>query len=126
METVLFIPGLPAPYPEDQYRLESRDIVWGISQFGGRQLAGTVLNRSIKNLDWVRVEFILYNKLNLPVGSTSDSLISFGFQQTWAFKAPVMQADAIRASEPLLSCEYGRVVQPRLVTNTPILARSNA
>jgi hypothetical protein len=109
METVLFIPGLAAPYPEQDYRLEAKDIVWGNGKFGGRHLTGTVLNLSTKNLDWVRVEFILYNKLGLPVGTTSDSLISFGSQRIWTFQAPVVQSEVVRASEPLLSCEYGRV-----------------
>ena len=122
METILFIPGLPAPYPEEQYRLEFREIQWSTAEFGGRILTGTVFNSSTKNLDWVRIEFILYTEQGLPVGSTSDSMIQFGSQQSWRFKAPVMQVEAARASEPLLSCEYGRVARTGPALNGALVA----
>ena len=108
METVLFIPGLSAPYPQEQYSLQVREFTWS-DAIGGRQLGGVVVNSSSKNLDWVRIEFILYNQAGLPIGSTSDCQINFESNGIWKFAAPVHQPEATRASEPILSCEYGRV-----------------
>ena len=114
METVLFIPGLGAPYAQDQYSLEAKELAWGENQFGVRQLTGVVVNQSLKNLDWVRIEFILFNNSGLPVGSTSDCLLNFSAQKSWKFHAPVCQPDASRYSQALVSCEYGRI-NPLLV-----------
>ena len=114
LETVLFIPGLPPPYPEDQYQLEVADIHFRSGRCGVRHVEGTVTNISDKNLDWVRIEFILYNQSGLPIGSTSDCLISFPCRRVWTFKAMLVQPEAVRASDPLLSCEYGRVTKVTL------------
>ena len=113
METVLFIPGLDAPYPGEQYVVEARDVRWGTNQFGVRQLQGTVHNKSAKHLDWIRIEFILYGQQGLPVGSTSDCLIGVPPGKVWNFQAPVAQGDAVKASAPLLTCEYGRITTPQ-------------
>src|SRR5215475_9654198 len=113
METVLFIPGLAAPYTEDQYALQTRDVTWATNQFGVRNLIGVVVNNSEKNLDWVRIEFILYNGQNLPIGTTSDCRINFPSGESWKFQAPVNQKEAVRPSEVLLSCEYGRVTRAK-------------
>jgi hypothetical protein len=121
METVLFIPGLEAPYSERQYLLETREIGWNQTQFGVRCLEGVVENKSAKHLDWVRIEFILYGQPGLPVGSTSDCLIAVPPSKVWKFQAPVSQPEARHASEPLLSCEYGRVLAMK-----PILAANPA
>ncbi len=112
METILFIPGLQSPYPEDRYLLHASEISWIQNQFGLRKISGILTNKSGQHLDWVRVEFILYNEDSLPIGMTSDCLISFSAQSAWTFNAPVSQAEAARASEPLLSCEYGRIMRP--------------
>jgi hypothetical protein len=112
MESVLFIPGLPAPYPETEYQLGTREIGWGLGLAAIRHLGGVVVNHSNKNLSWVRIEFILYNKQGGPIGTTSDCLIGVSAGKAWKFKAPVVQAEAMGASEPILSCEYGRVSQP--------------
>jgi hypothetical protein len=122
METVLFIPGLEAPYPGEQYVVEARDIRWGTNQFGVRQLQGTVHNKSAKHLDWIRVEFILYGQQGLPVGSTSDCLTGVSPGKVWDFQASVAQGDAVKASAPLLTCEYGRIAtaQPAASPNGPV------
>jgi hypothetical protein len=112
METVLFIPGLQPPYPSDQFRLEARDCRWSSNQFGTRHVAGAVENKSAKHLDWVRVEFILYDRAGLPVGSTSDCLMGFAPGALWKFQTAVSQLEAVHISEPILSCEYGRVPLP--------------
>ena len=112
METVLFIPGLQAPYSEEQCLLETRDIRWAESKFGMRHLQGFVENKSGKHLNWVRIEFILYGQPGCPVGSASDCLIDFPPTKLWKFQAPVSQGEALHASEPLLACEYGRVGRP--------------
>src|SRR5260221_682622 len=111
METILFIPGLVAPYGEDQYAIQTREVNWSSNQFGVRNLCGVAINNSTKNLDWVRIEFILYNSQGLPVGTTSDCKVSFPSGESWKFQAPVNQVDAAHASEALLSCEYGRVTR---------------
>jgi len=118
----LFIPGLDAPYPSDQYLLDPRDIRWSSNQFGMRHVEGVVENISAKHLDWVRVEFILYSQAGMPVGSTSDCLINFPRGKIWKFQAPVSQPEAAQTSDPLLSCEYGRVVRPQRTfrANTPV------
>ena len=112
METVLFIPGLGTPYLQQEYALTCSEVLWEVSPLGLRKLRGVVENHAPKDLDWVRIEFILYNGLALPVGSTSDCQINFRSGKRWAFHAPVCQKDAVRASEPMLSCEYGRIVRP--------------
>jgi len=111
METVLFIPGLGAPYAEEQYALHTREVSWSTNQFGVRHLCGVVINNSTKNLDWVRIEFILYNKQGIPVGTTSDCKINFPSGESWKFQAPVNQVEAVHSSEALLTCEYGRVTR---------------
>jgi len=111
METILFIPGLGAPYGEEQYAIQTREMSWSTNEFGVRHLCGVAINNSTKNLDWVRIEFILYNKQGLPVGTTSDCKISFPSGESWKFQAPVNQLEAVHSSEALLSCEYGRVTR---------------
>ena len=119
METVLFIPGLSAPYGDHEIVLEARELGWSKSQLGLRYLEGVVENKSAKHLDWVRIEFILYSQPELPVGSTSDSLVGLAPSNLWKFRAPVAQPEALHASEPLLSCEYGRVAvaKPKPLVN---------
>src|SRR5262249_17765498 len=106
METVLFIPGLGAPYPPELYVIDAREIRWTRSPFGVRHLEGVVENKSAKRLDWVRIEFILYTEAGLPVGSTSDCVTNLAVGGEWKFQAPIAQPEASRTSEPLLSCEY--------------------
>ena len=109
METVLFIPGLQAPYSEEQCLLEARDIRWAENKFGVHHVQGCVENKSGRHLNWVRIEFILFSKQGCPVGSTSDCLIDVPPARLWNFQAPVGQSEAQHVSEPLLVCEYGRV-----------------
>jgi len=111
METILFIPGLGAPYGEEQYAIQTREVNWSTNQLGVRHLCGVAINNSNKNLDWVRIEFILYNQQGLPVGTTSDCKISFPSGESWKFQAPVNQVEALNSSEALLSCEYGRITR---------------
>jgi hypothetical protein len=114
METVLFIPGLQPPYEEERYALETREVVWTKNEFGVRTLMGVVENCSMRDLDWVRIEFILYDRSSVPVGTTSDCLLKFSARKLWKFRAPIAQSDVERASEGLLSCEYGRVTRSKL------------
>jgi hypothetical protein len=112
METILFIPGLQPPYPEERYALQTSEIRWMQNQFGLRTLSGVISNHSDQYLDWVRVEFILYSGCGMPIGMTSDCIINFTAQSSWTFHAPVSQSEASQVSEPLLSCEYGRITRP--------------
>jgi hypothetical protein len=113
METVLFIPGLQPPYEEERYTLETREVAWSRNEFGVRTLVGVVENCSRQDLDWVRIEFILYDRSSVPVGTTSDCLLKFPARKLWKFRAPIAQGDVDRASEALLSCEYGRVTRAK-------------
>src|SRR6267378_47974 len=133
METILFIPGLGAPYGEEQYSIQTREAGWSTNEFGVRHLRGIAINNSTKNLDWVRIEFILYNKHGVPVGTTSDCKIGFPSGESWKFQAPVNQLEAVHCSEGLLSCEYGRVTrikhasfpQNLLQPSSPMVASKN-
>ncbi len=111
METILFLPGAEPPYPPEQYVMEAQNIAWTQNPWGVRNLVGTVVNRSAKHLDWVKIEFTLVNAQGLPVGSTSDCLISFPPKALWRFQAPVFQPEATGISAPMLSCEYGKVLR---------------
>lgn len=126
METVLFIPGLGAPYAEEQYALQTREVSWSTNEFGVRLLCGVAINNSTKNLDWVRIEFILYNKQGIPVGTTSDCKINFPCGESWKFQAPVNQIEAVHASEALLSCEYGRVTRLKQASVSKASSPSNS
>jgi len=114
METVLFIPGLEAPYPEERYRVEVREIQWQTSDLGLRYLTGIVTSKTPRILAWVRIEFILYNEQGLPVGSTSECQTDLAGYESWKFRTPISQNDAVKASCPLISCEYGRIVGCRI------------
>jgi hypothetical protein len=120
METVLFIPGLQAPYSDQACILEARDIRWDESRFGIRHVQGYVENKSPKRLNWVRIEFILFGKQG-PVGSTSDCLIDVPPAKLWKFQAPVSQSEAVHSSAPLLACEYGRIQ----LSDTPLPPRND-
>lgn len=119
METVLFIPDAEPPYSLEQFLLETRNVGWARSTLGVRNLVGVVENKSKKNLDWVRIEFILHNHLALPVGSTSDCLIRFPAGGQWRFQAPVFQTEALVVSAPMLSCEYGKLFRPKQAVAEP-------
>ena len=123
METVLFIPGLQAPYSLEECVLEARDIRWAENKFGVRHVQGCVENKSSRHFNWMRVEFILFNKHGCPVGSTSDCLIDVPRAKLWNFQASVGQSEALHVSDPLLACEYGRVHLPR---STPVAQEKNA
>jgi len=112
METVLFIPGLQAPYSVEECVVEARDIRWAENRFGVRHVQGCLENKSGRHLSWLRIEFILFGKQGCPIGSTSDCLIGVPPAKVWKFQAPVCQTEALQASGPLLACEYGRLCPP--------------
>ena len=112
METVLFEPGADAPYPQREFSLQVLNIGWSNHPLGFRNVVGTVVNNSQKDLDWVRIEFTLVNREAVPVGTTSDCLIGFPVNGVWRFHAPVFQTDALGVGAPLLTCEYGKIVVP--------------
>src|SRR5262249_26867012 len=89
METVLFSPGSESPYAREKYNVEARNITWATKPLGGRNLVGEVINRSASYLDWVRIEFVLYDQTGTPVGHTADCLIEFPPGKVWNFSAPV-------------------------------------
>jgi len=115
METVLFVPGVAQPYPQEQYFLQATNIGWSRTALGFRNVVGTVINTSDRNFDWVRIEFTLVNREAAPVGGTSDCLIGFPPKGIWTFRAPVFQAEALGVGAPLIACEYGKIKVPKPV-----------
>lgn len=113
METVLFVPGVAQPYPQEQYFLQAINIGWARTPLGFRNVVGTVINTSDRNFDWVCIEFTLITREAVPVGETSDCLISFPAKGIWRFRAPVFQAEAVGVGAPLISCEYGKIAVPK-------------
>ena len=111
METVLYLPEASRPYPLDKYAVEIRKIRWEVSQLGFRCIAGEVVNSTPSDLDWVRIEFILFNQVETAVGLTSDCLIGYQSGAVWKFRAPVFEDEVVRASLPSLSTEFGKVAQ---------------
>jgi len=111
METVLYLPEAGRPYALDKYAVEIRKIRWEVSQLGFRRIAGEVVNSTPSDLDWVRIEFILFNQVETAVGLTSDCLIGYQSGAVWKFRAPVFEDQAVRASLPSLSTEFGKVAQ---------------
>lgn len=109
METVLHEPEADQPYPTNDLKLEIRNVTWGVSELGFRCIVGQVVNKSTTDLDWVRVEFSLYNGMGTQVGTTSDSLANFRVGASWKFKAPVFNLDVVRGSMPVFTTEYGRI-----------------
>jgi hypothetical protein len=115
METVLFVPGAELPYPREEFFLQATNVGWSKHVLGFRNVVGAVVNTSNKDLDWVRIEFTLVNRQAIPVGSTSDCLITFPVNGIWRFHAPVFQLDAVGVGAPLLSCEYGKISVPKAI-----------
>ena len=113
METVLFVPGVARPYPQEQYFLQATNIGWSRTPLGFRNVVGSVINTSDRNFDWVRIEFSLITREAVPVGETSDCLIGFPAKGIWRFRAPVFQAQALGVGAPLIACEYGKIVVPK-------------
>jgi len=114
METLLFVPGTPRPYPQAQYFLQATNIGWAKSPLGFRNVVGSVINSSDKNFDWVRIEFTLVTRDSKPIGGTSDCLIGFPPRGIWTFNAPVFEDEAAGVGAPLISCEYGKIwVEPQ-------------
>jgi hypothetical protein len=52
---------------------------------------------------------MLYDKNSLVAAVTSDSHLNFFVGQTWSFRAPVFNQEAVRASTPIFSCEHGKL-----------------
>ena len=115
METVLFVPGIAGPYPQEQYFLQATNIGWSRTPLGFRNVVGTVINTSERHFDWVRIEFKLVNREANQVGETSDCLIGFPPKGIWTFRAPVFQAEALGVGAPLIACEYGKILVPKTV-----------
>jgi|ERR1051325_3846744 hypothetical protein len=112
METVLHLPDAPAPYPPYKYALEVERIGWEMSELGFRCITGEVVNYSQSNLDWVRIEFILFDEAEAAIGLASDCLLEFRAGLTWKFRAPVFEKNVARASRPMLSTEFGKISTP--------------
>jgi hypothetical protein len=112
METVLDDVYSARAVSTEKYRMQIRGLRWLPGQFGIRYLIGEVAGQSTKELDWVKIEFKLYNHLDVQVGSASDHLRGFGTGPTWNFQAPVFSKDASHALLADVTCEYGSIYNP--------------
>src|SRR5439155_14675322 len=68
MKTVLYVPEEGEPHPPRKCRLELRRIAWAASELGYRCIVGEVVNPSQNDLDWVRIEFILFSSAQSVIG----------------------------------------------------------
>lgn len=114
METLAEETGRKRSVPIEKYPVEPAHLHWQPGLFGVRYIMGDVTNRSAGDLDWVKVEFELYNDADDLLGSTSDHLRGFGAGRTWAFKAPVLKHAASRALLMDVTCEYGSIYSPTI------------
>jgi hypothetical protein len=113
METMLYGPYSNQLVPRrENYTVEIRSLHCQPGHFGIRYIIGEVVSKSIPDLAWVRIEFKLYNCLDVFVGSASDHLRGFRAGQIWRFKAPVLHKDASRAPLSDVTCEYGSIYHP--------------
>jgi hypothetical protein len=112
METLLDGKCSPQSVSAEKYGMEIRGLRWLQGQFGIRYLVGEVASQSSAELDWVKIEFKLYNHLDVQVGSASDHLRGFGAGSTWSFQAPIFSKDASHALLADVTCEYGSIYHP--------------
>ena len=108
METALYV------WDSEQSRPKARSVTvhnvkLETNELGQRSLIGEVLNDSAGDLNWIRIEFMLYDKNSLVSAVTSDSHFNLHAGTTWAFRAPVFTREAIHASLPIFSCEHGQI-----------------
>ena len=122
METVLHYPEADSPYSADKFRVEIRRMDWSVNELGFRCICGEVANRSTGSLDWVRVEFTLFDGAGNSVGVVSDSMTGLAPESHWKFKVPVHNPLVVRASLPVFSSEYGKTQQPKKSMPGPIQA----
>ena len=102
-------PSPQRPTGVERSWLEVRSIAWQWSGSGARRLTGSVINRSGKNLKWVRIEFLLYDTTGFPIAGASDSLIYLPSGQEWRFGVAVFQPEVVSASAPVIACDLGRL-----------------
>lgn len=112
METLLDGKYSPRSLPAEKYTMEIRNLRWQPGQFGIRYIIGEVAGRSGVDLEWVKIEFKIYNSLDVHVGSASDHLRVFGTGRIWQFKAPVLNPEASHALLADVTCEYGSIYHP--------------
>jgi hypothetical protein len=105
-------PRLDRLLSSEFYRVEVRRLHWQSGLFGIRYIVGEVASRSRGDLGWIKIEFKLYNRINVQVGTASDHLRGFNAGCIWRFKAPVFSPDASRAPLADVTCEYGSVYHP--------------
>ena len=116
METVLHLPDQRPPYQPDRFALRVKRFEWETCPSGVRYLVGEMVNQSSYELDWTKIEFILYGSGDAPVGMASDSLKRFQPGETWKFRAPVFQKTAVRAALRTVCCEFGKCPQTGFTT----------
>jgi len=115
METLLTLPNAPRTYPIEKWAPEILEIHWGATDLGFRCIHGTLVNKSSSDLDWARVEFGLFNGMEVSVGTTMDSILRFEAGSVWHFRAPVFNDEVVRATSPSFSSEFGRLSPEELI-----------
>jgi hypothetical protein len=78
---------------EDQLTVVNSD--WGYGGYSGyRNIVGTVKNNTDHELDYVEVDFSLYDEAGNQVGDAMTNLTHMDAHGTWEFKAPVTEDHA--------------------------------
>lgn len=108
METALY-PWDIEQHHQKERSVTVRNVKVETNELGQRSLVGEVVNDSAGNLNWIRIEFMLYDNTSLLAAVTSDSHFNLLAGATWAFHAPVFNREATHASLPIFSCEHGKI-----------------
>jgi hypothetical protein len=78
----------------DKLKVQSWD--WG-SDFTGKVLKGVVFNDSDHRYSLVTVEFNIYDKDHVQIGSALDNVANLEPHEKWSFKAMVLEPGAVEA-----------------------------
>jgi hypothetical protein len=113
MGTILHAPDQRFSPTLSETDFQFRKLTWGVTSSGHRSVIGELLNCSKLSFDWVRIQFTLFNSVDVPIGITSDFLIGFRSGAAWKFNAPVFENVLARCSMPILSTEYGPLRAPK-------------
>src|SRR5262249_36400477 len=109
MGTMLYVPDQFRSRLHPDADFEIRKIKWTLNRFDCRFIQGELVHRGKNGLDWVRIQFTLYNGLVPQVGPASDSLVGCSIGRVWKFQAPVHDPLVVRAPLPIIPPEFGRV-----------------
>ncbi len=109
MESTLDAPDANGICRLKVFGIETRILNWEANPETGARITGHLCNATGHDLDWARVDFVLYDAKGVPLGLATDHMRDLGEQIAWEFTAPVPWPTAVRASFPVITTEHGRV-----------------